>query len=135
MIVATTTFELHSDPAKNDDLDSRLHVLCSESGLDESAAFQFRLAIEEALNNIIKHGYGGEPGHTIQVTWHSDQDGVEIELRDRARQPPPDFLEQATMPPPDALSGRGLLIIRAYTDAASYRRIGDENVLTMKRRR
>lgn len=135
MTSSTTTLALDSDPAKLADLYPRLLALCSDDGLDDLAAFQLTTVIIEAINNSIEHGYNGEPGHTVSVCWHSDPNAVEIEIHDHGRPLPPEIIDQSVMPMPDAESGRGLAIIREWTDSASYDRIGDENVLKLKRRR
>lgn len=136
MTLSTTIIELDSDPAKNADLEDQLQVLCCESGLDDTIAFQFRLAITEAINNIIKHSYGEEPGHPIRATWRHGTDAAEIELRDWAPAPPPPYPPpRGPIPPPDALSSRGWYIIWEYTDAVRYARMDDGNVLTLTRLR
>lgn len=135
MTSSTTTLALDSDPAKLADLYPRLLALCSDAGLDDSAAFQLTAVMIEAINNSIEHGYSGEPGHPVSVCWRSETNAVDIEIRDRGQPLPPEIIDQSVMPMPDAESGRGLAIIREWTDSASYDRIGDENVLKLRRRR
>jgi len=108
--------------------------LCSKAGLDDLAAFQLTCAIVEAVNNSIEHAYGGEKGHPISLLWLRTGDGIAIEIRDRGLPmdlPPPEKTEAAEA---SAESGRGWHIIREWTDTASYRREGEENVLTLTRR-
>lgn len=126
---------LESDPAKVADLFPQLLELCRTAGLDESAAFQLAAAVIEAVNNSIHHGYRDTPGHPIDIRWSCTADAVEIEIRDRGQPLPAGLLERNDMPQPDAESGRGWPIILEWTDAARYERIGNENVLNLRRRR
>jgi len=134
MTTATTVLTVESDPTKLPDLQARLDTLCRDAGLDDPAACEFTTAIIEAVTNSIKHGYQGEPGHLISVHWRRVHGSIDVKIRDRARPPPAGFLDRTEMPPPDAVSGRGVVMIRTYTDAASYARVGDENVLNLTRR-
>jgi len=134
MTTSATLLTLDSDPTKLGDFQARIDVLCRDAGLDASAAGELTTAIIEAVTNSIKHGYRGEPGHPITVHWRCARDRIDIEIRDRAPPPPAGFLDRTEMPPPAAQSGRGMAIIRAYTDTASYARVGDENVLNLTRR-
>jgi len=59
-------------------------------GFDEKETSSIALAIDEALCNIIKHGYGGESGHPIDVTLESvtldDRKGMSVMIEDRCPQ-------------------------------------------------
>ncbi|WP_295438980.1 ATP-binding protein [uncultured Thiodictyon sp.] len=134
MTTSATLLTLESDPTRLGDLQSRVDALCRDAGLEAVAANEFTTAIIEAVANSIRHGYRGEPGHPITVHWRCAQDRIDIEIRDRAPPPPAGFLDHRDMPPPAAESGRGVAMILAYTDAASYARIGAENVLNLTRR-
>ena len=135
MTTSMTTLTLDSAPAKPAELHSSLDALFRDAGLDDSAANKLIIAVIEAVNNIVKHGYRNEPGHPITIRWRCSHDSIDIEIRDRAQPPPVGFLEHADMPPPGAESGRGVPLIRACTQSASYARDGDENVLTLTPRR
>ena len=39
---------------------------CSQAGLDDSASYDIKLAVDEACMNIVEHGYAGmDPGSII----------------------------------------------------------------------
>ncbi|MGD8207626.1 MAG: SpoIIE family protein phosphatase [Thiohalocapsa sp.] len=123
---------LSSDPAEVVQLQMRLTVLCDEAGLDELAAFQWTCAIVEAVNNCIEHAYDGEAGHPISLRWARNADAVVVEIRDRGRSMRAPLSErEMTL---EAESGRGLHIIRQWTDSAVFTAHEDENVLTLTRR-
>jgi anti-sigma regulatory factor (Ser/Thr protein kinase) len=134
MTTSTTSLTLDSDPAKVGDLQSQLSALCQDAGLDSLATFKLTYVVVEVVNNSIKHGYRGEPGHPIRVHWCCDDDGVAVAIGDRGPPIPAGFLD-APMPSPEDVSGRGGPSIREWTDSARYDRIGDENVFNLMWRR
>ena len=42
-------------------------ALAVEHALPQDTVFAIHLCLEEALSNIIRHGYGGEPNHAITI--------------------------------------------------------------------
>jgi len=68
----------------------------ARAGLDDHAAWQVQLAVDEAATNIIQHGYeAGTPGK-IEISWRVDGVQFAITLRDRGRR-----FNPADVPPPD----------------------------------
>jgi len=133
-MIAKVRLDLDSNPAEVPRLQARLSALCGEAGLSDLAAFQLTCAIVEAVNNCMKHAYGGELGHPISLLWLRRQDGIAVEIRDRGQpmsSPPP---ESPVAAETNAESGRGWHIIRQWTDTATYTRERNENVLTLTRR-
>ena len=64
-----------------------LEKVCELMGFEEDARGRIVLAVDEALTNIIRHAYGGQPGQPIEITFRrveQDEGGaaLEIELRD-----------------------------------------------------
>jgi anti-sigma regulatory factor (Ser/Thr protein kinase) len=62
-------------------------------GWSEGPTSDIVLAIDEALSNIIRHGYEGEPGHKIELTARAVYDpawgeGIEVRIRDYGKQVP-----------------------------------------------
>jgi anti-sigma regulatory factor (Ser/Thr protein kinase) len=62
-------------------------------GWSDAQTADIVLAVDEALSNIIRHGYDGEPGHKIDFAARALKDavrgeGIEIRLRDYGRQVP-----------------------------------------------
>src|SRR3989304_9986512 len=55
-----------------------------EAGFDERTRYACQLAVGEACENIIKHGYGGEGRGNILVTTESSAGEISVELRDTA---------------------------------------------------
>jgi serine/threonine-protein kinase RsbW len=106
------------------------------AGFDRRTAYACQLAVTEACENIILHGYGGEDVGEITVSAETAPGELAVELEDRA---PP--FNPSTKPPPPTwprddppVGGLGLRIIHRVMDEIKYRRSGDRNVLRLVKR-
>ena len=103
-------------------------------GLDETNIRKTELASEEALVNIIKHGYKKQAG-TVEIELKAFETHIEILLRDYG--PAFNPLEQEIAFNPLAtleersLGGLGILFIRKYMDEVRYWRDKNMNVLVL----
>lgn len=99
--------------------------------------YNLLLATQEAVSNILRHGYHSSPETPpIELRLKWDGQVFRIELRDRAAPFDPTQIHGA--PDPDARdeipeSGYGIHIIRAVIDDLHYERIGSENVLVLEK--
>ena len=97
------------------------------TGYSEAVVFAVRLAIEEALNNAIRHGNAMDPGKTAELVYEVTDEQVDIRIRDEG--PGFDFED---VPDPtldenlDKPTGRGLMLIRAYMDTVEFNEKGNE---------
>ena len=104
-------------------------------GVAERALDDLRLAVDEAITNILVHGYQGGGGIDIEVAPHGRD--LVIQLRDQA--PPFDPVNAM----PESLEplerqkqpgGFGLFLMQKAMDEISYRRVGSSNELTLTKR-
>jgi len=106
-------------------------------GFDRDATQDFQTAVTEAVTNAVRHGSpcGGADGSTLRVRGLRTGEGaLQVEVIDCGAGLPP-AQAQAVMPAPDALSGRGLPLMRALSDAVEFRRdTGGHCVALLKRR-
>lgn len=84
------------------------------------------LAVDEALANVIRHGYDSQPAHPIVMCVRSILDpqageGVEIEIRDFGRQIAPEHICGRSLDTPRP-GGLGVHLIRASMSDVSYSR-------------
>jgi anti-sigma regulatory factor (Ser/Thr protein kinase) len=93
-------------------------------GWDEHDIADLVLAVDEALTNVIRHGYGGAAGKPIELSLREVRDGagragVEIVVRDYGRQVPLDRICGRDL---DDLrpGGLGVHIIRNVMESAEY---------------
>lgn len=125
---------LSPDPAGVPALLDALEAWLAGAGLPDEARLDIVLALDEAVANVIEHGYRGAPGE-IEVDAALSQDGVELRVVDGAS--PFDPLGAA---PPDLggdldsrrIGGLGVHLIRTLMDEVEYRRENGRNVLLMR---
>ena len=120
-----------------------VRALCSDV-LDEEASDAVEISLVEAINNVIKHGYAGQPGRDVGVIVTMRQSEVEIEVIDQAAPMEAGLLENASedrfafdITDLDAIpeSGMGLALIQMNMDEVEYRSGNGENRLRMVKRR
>jgi anti-sigma regulatory factor (Ser/Thr protein kinase) len=106
-----------------------------DAGFDESTSYACQLAVAEACENIVIHGYGRLAGGDIRVEVTAAPGDLTIRLADSA--PPfnparrPDDQEWDRHDPP--VGGLGLHIIHRVMDRVSYSRRASHNRLTMRK--
>jgi len=127
------TLKIHSDITEIPGVSARLEELMEASGFAPEAILDTQLAVEEAITNIIVHGYK-RPDGEIQVICSGMSDAIEIRIVDSA--PPFDPL---SLPEPDLSStvserrigGLGIYLIRRVMDGFLYRYEDGKNILTL----
>lgn len=95
-----------------------------------------QLAVEEAITNIIVHGYPPDEGE-IRIRFRATPRHIEVRIEDSA--PPFDPL---TLPDPDIsgeveerkIGGLGVFLIRQVMDGIAYRREDNKNILVLEKR-
>ena len=108
------------------------------NGVDEHALAAVELVLEEAVTNIIRYGYEGQPAReqppVIEIDLQVDLDEVQVLIVDDAR--PFDPLDSGGLLLPETLDdaqvgGLGLLMIRNTASSMSYERRDGQNRFTM----
>jgi serine/threonine-protein kinase RsbW len=132
------SLRLRSDVRAVARADEWLLDLLRAGGVPDEAAYDLRLGLDEALANIIKHGYGdGAPG-TITVRAQIGPQTVRLEISDRAGP-----FNPLTAPEPNlardikerTAGGLGIFLLKRVMDRVDYTRTDGENHLIMERRR
>jgi anti-sigma regulatory factor (Ser/Thr protein kinase) len=110
-------------------------------GLTEELAQKIGLALNEALANVIRHGYGGAVDQPIMVAFDFRGEGhaaeMRVEIRDWAKPVDPSKLPEST--PRDGPldvetvkpGGLGLLCMRRLMDEVTFSPQPDGTLLTM----
>ncbi len=128
--------ELKSDPRVLSGVREMVSAVARRLAFDRPTADQIALAVDEALANVICHGYERRPVHPIWISIHemkSDQPAIKIIIEDEA--PPVDCdqikgRDLADIRP----GGLGVHIIKEVMDDAIYEKRGDVGMrLTMTR--
>ncbi|KAB2952565.1 ATP-binding protein [Heliorestis acidaminivorans] len=112
----------------------RVHRLIDELGhknnWDHETIFYLKLALSEAINNVIVHGYGGESDNPITLQMRVTPERIETHLLDQGK----GFLiheRKASLPNSCSESGRGIFLICHFMDQAFSARKGEWNDLTL----
>jgi len=99
--------------------------------------YHLLVSIEEILTNIIKYGFDEQGVHPIHITFRNDSGAIEMEFEDRGREfnplevgePDLDTIEDRQ------LGGLGIHLVKNMVDVAQYRRVGDRNILLLRKTR
>jgi anti-sigma regulatory factor (Ser/Thr protein kinase) len=117
--------EMLSDPCYLAGVRQLVSGVCQRIGLNENACSQVALAVDEALANVIRHGYARASDRPIWISlWPLEPvdgkgPGVRIEIEDEARQVEPAEMKGREL---DDLrpGGLGVHIIREVMDDVVY---------------
>ncbi len=109
-----------------------------EADFPEDAVEQFKIAVDEACTNVIKHAYGGKMGFEVDIAIIVDADRFTVRIRDEG-QP----FDQSGYQEPNLVEltkrgragGLGVHIIRRLMDRGEYRTRGQVNEIRMTKYR
>lgn len=113
-----------------------VQALASRHQFSERTTFAIELCLEEALSNVIRHGYIGDPTQKLDVEFSINAEGVTFVIEDAA----PHFnpLDQAPLSPSRAVpleelvpGGQGIPLLRKFADAAEWQPLENGNRLTL----
>ena len=105
---STLRIEIPAEPVRLRELRRRTGRWLTLRGLEASAREASLLALSEACNNAIEHGYRNRSG-TIRIALRHDATSLEIRVADNG---------EWREPRADSLRGRGMLIMRSLMDEA-----------------
>lgn len=102
----------------------------AEAQLSADTVEQFKLAVDEACTNVIKHAYKGSDAQRIDISVIIEPDRFTVRIRDKGEQfrpaeyHSPDLLESVRKRRP---GGFGVHIMRRVMDQIEYRTKGHIN--------
>jgi anti-sigma regulatory factor (Ser/Thr protein kinase) len=119
-----------------------VEALIAQYAIPSDTAFAIHLCLEEAISNVIRHGYIGQANQILTVNCALPEAHlVEFTIEDQA--PPfdplePEHIEELVEPSPEDFlrpGGRGILLMRKFASTIKYERIetgkGGGNRLTI----
>jgi len=117
---------------------SVLEPVMRDHGFSEEDVLDTQLAVEEAVTNIVTHGYRGDPRGEIVVSFRALRDRLEIRIEDRA---PP--FNPLSVPEPvltggledRKIGGLGIFLIRHVMDETAYHFEDGKNILVLIKKR
>ena len=123
-------------PSTHDSVEAvidRIGHLIRDLPLSECAGYRIQFVAHEALTNAVVHGNGTDPAKPVTATCRVEPDQLTITIEDEGNGFDPD-----NVPDPTAEanvlreSGRGVFLMRAYTDECRFER-GGRRVILVKR--
>ncbi len=126
-------------------IDSRLEAVAeardwlakraSQAGFSTSTVGDLKLALTEAITNVVRHAYGGEAGRQIVLSLATDDESLTLTIRDFGR--PFDTGRYRTPDLSDPQEGGyGIFLIRSLMDEVHYDTSAEEGTtLTLIKRR
>lgn len=126
-----------ADLAEIPQVSKAMEELMRECSFSDDAILDLQLAVEEAIANIILHGYRRASGK-VEIEIHVTDETAEVRIKDYA--PPFDPL---SVPDPDRVSdlserhtgGLGIYLMRQVVDEVHYKYEDGKNVLTLIKRK
>ncbi len=93
----------------------------------DAATFAIKLALEEGMNNAIKHGNKFDADKTVELVYDISEDRAIITITDQgcgfnpSAVPDPTVDENLEKP-----TGRGVMLMHAYMDEVAYNATGNQ---------
>jgi len=91
-----------------------------KAGFDPSVINDLKLVVTEAVTNIIRHAYQGESENLIFLSLTTDDEKLEMTLRDFGRSFDPDIYQTPNLNEPGE-GGYGLFLINSLMDKVRYK--------------
>jgi anti-sigma regulatory factor (Ser/Thr protein kinase) len=114
-----------------------VEALATEHVIGADTVYAIELCLEEALSNIVRHGYKGEPDHTIDLSFHSNGDKtLKFAIEDGAphfdqagpgRKPATEDEDVDYLLP----GGHGMPLIRKFSSSVHWEPLPNGNRLTL----
>lgn len=119
---------------------SKLAVFIDELGeemnLTPELIFNLNLVLEEAVSNVILYAYGEEKHKEISLMANMSDGNLVFVLTDSGKEFDPTKVPDAdiTLSAEEReIGGLGIFLIRQIMDKVDYQRIGEKNVLTVRK--
>jgi anti-sigma regulatory factor (Ser/Thr protein kinase) len=135
---SSSSLTLHSQISELRLVSPWLETLASEHRFSHEVRYAIDLCLEEALSNIIRHGYSGDPGHFIAIEFAAVEGGeLTFCIEDDA--PPFNPLEGGAARRPVSPSaidegkagGQGIRLLQRFAHKLSYEQLPVGNRLTI----
>jgi anti-sigma regulatory factor (Ser/Thr protein kinase) len=122
-----------SDPSEIGAVRRSVEEAAASLGMDERAAGDVGLCVNEALANVMRHAYGGATDRPIAVSCHCQDDELVVTIRDWGN-----GVNPAELPPkpydPLQPGGLGLICLKQMLSEVTYVPQPDGMLLVMKKR-
>ena len=123
----------YSDSGRIRESSSRILKDLETYGIDEKAAFEIKLCVEEAVRNAIVHGNKSDPKRQVRLGYWVDKGVLNIEIEDEGAGFNHELVKDPTKEENILRnSGRGVYLIKKLMDKVEYNIKGNK-VIMVKR--
>ena len=127
---------LENDVRQVEQLSTFVKTVTDRLGIGKPLAGQLRLAVEEAVVNVMQYAYPAGRTGTVSVRAASDGRRLKFTVTDSGIPFNPTGVQTAdtTLPAEERpVGGLGILLVRKLMDSINYERIDGKNVLTLRK--
>lgn len=125
--------DIETIPQLNEFIDS----VAEEVGLEMSLTMSLNLAIEEAVVNVMEYAYPDGQKGNVEIEVTADQQWMTFVITDTGIAFDPTTKEDAdtTLSAEERpIGGLGIFLVRQLMDDINYKREGNKNVLTLRKK-
>ena len=134
----TRKLVLPNDIATIPQLNEFIDTVAEEVGLDMSLTMSLNLALEEAVVNVMDYAYSEGQRGDVDIEVTADQQWLTFVISDpgiafdpTAKEDVDTTLSAEERP----IGGLGIFLVRQLMDVIDYKREGNKNVLTLRKKR
>ncbi len=108
---------------------------CSRLNIDSALTYKLRLAVEEAVVNVMEYAYPSNTQGEVHIRMHSNGHRLKFIISDTgiSFNPTEASVADTTLTAEERpVGGLGILLVRKLMDSINYERIDGKNVLTLR---
>jgi anti-sigma regulatory factor (Ser/Thr protein kinase) len=125
--------KITSDPANLREVRKKVESFAQSIGMAREMSDELGLALNEAMANVIRHGYDGAKDRPIVVSAERGDGELHLSIRDWAKP-----FDPATIKPKDhgrlSPGGVGMLCIQTFMNEVKFERLADGMLLKMTKK-
>jgi sigma-B regulation protein RsbU (phosphoserine phosphatase) len=136
-IVFCETLNLNNKVSEITKLNAFVKSATTALNMETGLANQIKLAVEEAVTNIIDYAYQNGTEGNISVTIEADESRIRFIITDSGAEFDPTSVSKAdtTLSVEERpIGGLGVFLVRNLMDSINYERVDGKNVLRMEKR-
>ena len=114
-----------------------VEMVCEEVGFDMGTSMSLNLAMEEAVVNVMNYAYPTGTVGNVNITAEANDERLKFVISDSGKPFDPTTKSEVdtTMSAEDRpIGGLGIHLIRQIMDSINYERMGEMNVLTLRKK-
>ncbi len=130
------TIELKSDLSEIGRMSEWIEQFGARHDLAADVVFQLNLVLEEIVTNVISYAFDDDEAHMVEVGLCFTGDELEAFVKDEGTAYDPTDADPPDLDAPleeRQVGGLGVHLVREMMDGVSYSRVGNKNILSLKK--